>query len=89
MNYLDGIHCSIILINFELMNLHEIMLTKYKVMSVKIKFILTYVVVYHRCFRLLLRIVKISVYYGSSDQFSFHKILSLREENTTVFLWQI
>lgn len=72
MNCLDGIHYSVILINFELMNLHEIMLTKYKIMSVKIKFILTYTEVYHRCFRLLLRIVRISVY-GSSDQFSFHK----------------
>lgn len=42
MNCLDGIHYSVILINFELMNLHEIMLTKYsQVMSVKIKFILT------------------------------------------------
>lgn len=29
MNCLEGIHYSIILINFELMNLHEIMLTKY------------------------------------------------------------
>lgn len=29
MNCLDGIHYSVILINFELMNLHEIMLTKY------------------------------------------------------------
>ena len=29
MNCLDGIHYSIILINFELMNLHEVMLTKY------------------------------------------------------------
>lgn len=28
-NCLDGIHYSVILINFELMNLHEIMLTKY------------------------------------------------------------
>ena len=42
-------------------------------MSVKIKFILTHAEVYRRCFRLLLRIVRISVYYGSSDQFSFHK----------------
>ena len=39
--------------------------------------------------RLLLRIVRISVYYGSSDQFSFHKILNLREKNATVFLWLI
>lgn len=30
MNCLDGIHNSVILINFELMNLHEIMLTKYR-----------------------------------------------------------
>lgn len=29
MNCLDGIHYSVILINFEPMNLHEIMLTKY------------------------------------------------------------
>lgn len=29
MNCLDGIHYSVILINFELMNLHELMLTKY------------------------------------------------------------
>lgn len=29
MNCLDGIHYSIILINFELMNLYEIVLTKY------------------------------------------------------------
>lgn len=28
MNCLDGMHYSVILINFELMNLHEIMLTK-------------------------------------------------------------
>ena len=29
MNCLDGIHYSVILINFELMNLRELMLTKY------------------------------------------------------------
>jgi hypothetical protein len=29
MNYLDGMQYSVILINFEQMNLHEIMLTKY------------------------------------------------------------
>lgn len=41
-NCMDGIHNFVILINFELMNLHEIMLTKYSQNNVsKIKFILT------------------------------------------------
>lgn len=36
---------------------------------------------YHRCFRLLLRIVRISVYYDSSDQFSFHKKFEFKRKN--------
>lgn len=37
---------------------------------------------YHRCFRLLLRIVRISVYYDSSDQFSFHKNFEFKRKNS-------
>lgn len=50
-------------------------------MSVKTKFILTYTEVYHRCFRLLLRIVRISVHYGSRDQFSFCKNCEFKRKN--------
>lgn len=46
----------------------------------KIKFILTYTEVYHRCFRLLVRIVRMSVYYGSMVSFLFIKIVNLREK---------
>lgn len=37
MNCLDGIHYSVILINFELMNLHDLMLTKYRQSNVSEK----------------------------------------------------
>lgn len=83
MNCFDGIHYSVILINFELMNLHEIMLTKYSQNNVSENKIYFDLEVYHRCFRLLLRIV--SVYYGSNDQFSFHKILNSREKRMQQF----
>lgn len=55
-------------------------------MPVKIKFVLTYAKVYHRCFRLLLRIVRISVYYGSSDRFSFHNNFEFKRRKYDSFL---
>lgn len=75
MNCLDGIHYSVILINFELMNLHELMLTKYSPRTTSentVHFDLQRSL--SRTFQTALRIVTVSVYYGSSNQFSLYKI---------------